>query len=65
MVTEKLRWVHGGKAQVAQQDRVKTTMTGPDTWFLQPIKFQVLGTTLNTNVEHKHSQSRIVTEELR
>jgi hypothetical protein len=30
IVSEKLRWVHGGKGQVAQQDRVKTIMTGPD-----------------------------------
>jgi hypothetical protein len=28
IITEELRWVHGGKGQVAQQDRVKTTMTG-------------------------------------
>jgi hypothetical protein len=34
-----------GKGQVAQQDRVKTTMTGPDTGFSQPIKFQVMGAT--------------------
>ncbi len=25
-----MRWVHGGKGQVAQQDRVKTTMTSKD-----------------------------------
>jgi hypothetical protein len=29
-IIEELRWVHGGKGQVAQQDRVKTIMTGPD-----------------------------------
>jgi hypothetical protein len=45
IVTEELRWVHGGKGQVAQQDMVKTTMTGPDTGFLQPIKFQEMGAT--------------------
>jgi hypothetical protein len=32
IVTEELRWVHGVKGQVAQQDRVKPTMTGPDLW---------------------------------
>jgi hypothetical protein len=41
--TDELRWVHGEKGQVAQQDRVKTTMTGPDTWFPQLIKFQEMG----------------------
>jgi hypothetical protein len=46
IVTEELRWVHGGKGQVAQQERVKTIMTGPDTGFSQPIKFQVMGTTI-------------------
>jgi hypothetical protein len=45
IVIEELRWFHGGKGQVAQQDRVKTIMTGPDTDFLQPIKFQVMGAT--------------------
>jgi hypothetical protein len=45
IVTEELRWVHGRKGQVAQQDRVKTTMPGPDTGFLQPIKFQEMGAT--------------------
>jgi hypothetical protein len=44
-IIDELRWVHGGKGQVAQQDRVKTIMTGPDTAFLQPIKFQVMGAT--------------------
>jgi hypothetical protein len=42
---EELRWVDGGKGQVAQQDRVKTTMTGPDKGFSQPLKFQVMGFT--------------------
>jgi hypothetical protein len=45
MEIEELRFFHGGKGQVAQQDRVKTIMTGPDTRFLQPIKFQVMGAT--------------------
>jgi hypothetical protein len=40
---EELRWVHGGKGQVAQQDSVKTTITAPDTWFPQLIKFQEMG----------------------
>jgi hypothetical protein len=35
IVTDKLRWVNGGKGQVAQQDRVKPTMTGPDTFVLR------------------------------
>jgi hypothetical protein len=29
IVTEKLRWVPGGKGQVAGHDRVKTTMSSP------------------------------------
>jgi hypothetical protein len=33
IITEELRWVHGGKGQVAQQDRVKTTLPGPDRVF--------------------------------
>jgi hypothetical protein len=37
IVTKELRWVHGGKGQVAQQDMVKTTMTGPETGISQPI----------------------------
>jgi hypothetical protein len=45
IIIEELRWVHGGKGQVAQLDRVKTTMTCPDTGFLQPIKFQEMGAT--------------------
>jgi hypothetical protein len=45
IVTNKLKWVYGGKVQVAWHDRVTTTMTGPDTGFLQPIKFQVMGAT--------------------
>jgi hypothetical protein len=45
MVIEELRWFHGGKGQVAQQDRVKTIMTGPDTGFSQPKEFQVMGST--------------------
>jgi hypothetical protein len=72
-----MRWVHLGKGQVAQQDRVKTTMTVPDTGFLQPIKFHKMGAfhrqdrskkwvlPRNTNVEHKYILSTIVTEELR
>jgi hypothetical protein len=43
IITEEMRWVHLGKGQVAQQDRVKTTMTVPDTGFLQPIKFHKMG----------------------
>jgi hypothetical protein len=34
-----------GKGRVAGPDRVKTTMTGPETGFLQPKKFQVMGAT--------------------
>jgi hypothetical protein len=47
IVTEEMRCVHGptAKSQGAQQDRVKTTMTGPDTWFPQLIKFQEMGAT--------------------
>jgi hypothetical protein len=37
IVAEMLRWVHGGKGQVAQQDMVKTTMTGPDRDFTANI----------------------------
>ena len=44
IVTEELRWVDGGEGQVAQQDRVKTTMTGPDKGFSQLLKFQVIYT---------------------
>jgi hypothetical protein len=36
-IIEELRWVNGGKGQVAQHDMVKTTMPGPDTGFSQPI----------------------------
>jgi hypothetical protein len=45
IIIEELRWVHGGKGQVAQQDRVKTTLPGPDTGFFQPIKLQEMGAT--------------------
>jgi hypothetical protein len=41
-----IMWVHGEKGQEGQLDRVKTTMTGPDsTRFSQPLKFQVMGAT--------------------
>jgi hypothetical protein len=51
IVTEKLRWVAGGKGQVAGHDRGKTIMTGLDTALSQPKKFWVL--TQKTNVEQK------------
>jgi hypothetical protein len=68
IVTEELRWVHGEKGQVAQQDRVKTTMTIPDTWWFPQLANKVPSNgcchpTPMWNTIYR--QSKIVTEDLR
>jgi hypothetical protein len=64
--TEKLRWVHGGKGQVAQCDRVRTTITCPDTGFSQPNK--VPSNHCYHPIprwKHKYSLFMLITEKLR
>jgi hypothetical protein len=65
IVTEKLRWVPGGKGQVAGHDRGKTIMTGLDTALSQPKKFQVMGANTKYQCGTKNGLFKIITEEMR